>query len=195
MEQNIPLSKQIEDYLKKKPFVLEAVSQGIINYSALARKICKELDYASFDSVKISLIRLSEKLKKKRIQKEKKVIDLLHKSNFSILNKVIAVRSEKKIDVEAIASSKGPSGYMFFLEEKPEYLKKFSNVQKNLAIINVKCPIEIETTPGVVALIFSTLAEEDINIFHIIACREDNFLVISDLDAPLAFKVLSEKLR
>jgi hypothetical protein len=194
MEQNIPLSKQVEDYLKKKPFALEAVSQGIVNYSALARKICKELDYSSFDSVKVSLIRLSEKLRKKRISREKQAINLLSDSNFSILNKVLAVHSDKELDVKSIAFSNSPSGFVYFVEENNENLERFPNAQKNFVIINIKSPIEIETTPGVMSFIFSVLAEEDINVFHVVSCREDTFLVISDLDAPLAFRVLSEKL-
>jgi hypothetical protein len=195
MEQNIPLSKQIEDYLKKKPFVLEAVSQGIVNYSALSRKICNELNYGSFDSVKVSLIRLTEKLKKKNSSKEKKVIDLLRKSNFSILNKVLAIQSEKELEINSIAFSKSPSGFMYFVEETTENLNEFPFCQKNLVIINIKSPIEIDLTPGFMSLIFSALASEDINVVHVVSCREDTFLVISDLDAPLAFKVLSEKLK
>jgi len=47
----------------------------------------------------------------------------------------------------------------------------------------------------VASFLLSTLASEDINIVHLMDCREDTFLVIKESDAPLAFKALSEALR
>ena len=44
MEQNyIPISKQVKIYIERKPYILEAIEQNIVNYSALAREICKDL--------------------------------------------------------------------------------------------------------------------------------------------------------
>jgi hypothetical protein len=43
--------------------------------------------------------------------------------------------------------------------------------------------------------LLSTIASENINVVHLMDCREDTFLVIKESDAPLAFKALSEGLR
>jgi hypothetical protein len=44
MEQNkISISKQVKTYIEHKPYILEAIEQDIVNYSALSREICKDL--------------------------------------------------------------------------------------------------------------------------------------------------------
>jgi hypothetical protein len=62
-------------------------------------------------------------------------------------------------------------------------------------MINLKGSREIENSAGVAAFLLSTLASENINVVHLMDCREDTFLVIKEFDAPLSFKVLSEALR
>jgi len=43
MEQNnLPISKKVKAYIERKPYILEAIEQNIVNYSALAREIGKD---------------------------------------------------------------------------------------------------------------------------------------------------------
>ena len=78
-QNNIPISKEVISYLKQKPYVLEAVEQEIVNYSALARKIAKDLGNVNFEAVKSTLIRLSKDLRNNKLNRERKVINLLKK--------------------------------------------------------------------------------------------------------------------
>ena len=196
MSQNtIPISKEVVTYLKQKPYVLEAVEQEIVNYSALARKISEDLGNANFEAVKSILIRLSKELRNKKKNREQKVISLLKKADFSINNKIATIHHISPLNIESIAFSKTPSGYMYFVKENVAEKSTFKKIDYGFAIIHIKFPKEIEETPGVAAFLFSKLASENINIFHIMDCREDTFLVIKEFDAPLAFKALSEGLR
>ena len=62
MEQdNIPISKLVKLYIERKPYISEALEQNMINYSALSREICKDLNIKNSDSVKVALIRNNEK--------------------------------------------------------------------------------------------------------------------------------------
>ncbi len=72
---------------------------------------------------------------------------------------------------------------------------KYKKIEYGFAIIHIKNPKEIEETPGVTAFLLSNLASENINIYHIMDCREDTFLVIKEYEAPLAFKTLAESLK
>ena len=176
MEQNyIPISKQVKMYIERKPYIQEALEENIINYSALAREICKDL-----------------KLKKKNQQK---AIKILRNANFSIKNKIAALHHSTFIDLKTIAYSKTPSGYMFFLNENTAKTSNLKKIDYNLAILHIKSDKEIENTPGAIAFILSSLAKESINVSHVIGCREDTFIVVKEHDAPIAFKVLSERLR
>jgi hypothetical protein len=194
MEQKISISQRVLEYIKRKPYIQEAIEQGIVNYSALARQIANDIG-ANFEAVKASLIRHSEKFRKDKENREKEVIKLLQLSNFSIKNKIATLHCSSSIDIEAIAYSKTPSGYMYFLDENVADKTNFGNIDYGFAIIHIRSPIKIEKTPGVAAFLLSTLASENINVVHLMDCREDTFLVIEEKDAPLAFKALAEKLR
>lgn len=196
MEQNnIPISKQVKTYIQRKPYVLEAMEQDIVNYSALARKICIELSLEKIDAVKASLIRIGDEYSKIKRKMQQKAIEILRKANFSVKNKIAALHHSTFIDIKAIAYSKTPSGYMFFLDEKVARDSSFQKIDYNLAIIHIKSSKEIETTPGAMAFILSALASDGINILHLIDCREDTFIVVKEYDAPIAFRVLANRLR
>lgn len=194
-QNNMPISKEVIVYIKRKPYVKEALEQEIVNYSALARKIAKDLDDISFEAVKSTLIRTSSKIKKEKKQREQKVINLLKKADFSINNKIATIHHTSPLNIDSIAFSKTPSGYMYFVKENIAEKSTFKKIDYGYAIIHIKNPKEIEVTPGVAAFLLSTLASEDINVVHLMDCREDTFLVIKESEAPLAFKVLSEALR
>ena len=182
-------------YLKNKPFVLKALEQGIVNYSALARNISKDLGEINIEAVKSTVIRLTQDLKNKKKKREQKVIDLLKKADFSINNKIATIHHINPLTIESIAFSKTPSGYMYFVKESIAEKTTFRKIDYGYAIIHIKNPTEIEDTPGVAAFLLTTLASENINIVHIMDCREDTFLVIKEYNAPLAFKALSQALR
>lgn len=189
------ISKEVKLYLKSKPYVLEALEQDIINYSALARKISQDLGNINFEAVKSTVIRITHDRRNKKKKREKKIINLLKKADFSINNKIATIHHIHQLNIGSIAFSKTPSGYMYFVKENIAEKSNFRKIDYGYAIIHIKNPKEIENTPGVAALLLSSLASEDINVVHLMDCREDTFLVIKEYNAPLAFKVLSEVLR
>lgn len=194
-QNNISISKQVTAYLKRKPYVQEAIEKDIVNYSALSRIISKDLGNINFEAVKSTLIRVANKNKKEKKNREQKIINLLKKANFSISNKIATIHHLSPLNIESIAFSKTPSGYMYFLKEDIAEKSTIKKIDYGYAIIHIKNQKEIENTPGVAAFLLSVLASEDINVVHLMDCREDTFLVIKEFDAPLAFKALSEALR
>ena len=54
-QNNIPISTQVKMYIERKPYVLEAIEQNIVNYSALAREVGKDLGLKSLIFRKFSL--------------------------------------------------------------------------------------------------------------------------------------------
>jgi len=189
------ISNEVMIYIKRKPYVREALEQEIINYSALARKIKEDLGDVNFEAIKTTIIRIANDLRNKKKQRESKIINLLKKADFSINNKIATIHHISPLNIESVAFSKTPSGYMYFVKENIADKSTFKNIDYGYAIIHIKSPKEIEDTPGVAAFLLSTLASENINIVHLMDCREDTFLVIKEFDAPLSFKVLSEALR
>jgi len=196
MEQNnIPISKQVKTYIERRPYILEAIEQDIVNYSALAREISKDLNLKNKDTVKAALIRFGKKNRKIKRKAQEKTIEILRGANFSIKNKIAALYQSMFVDIKAIAYSKTPSGYMFFLDENVARKSNFKKIDYDLAILHLKSSEEIEYTPGVIAFILSALASEGINVSHFMSCREDTFIVVKEHDAPIAFRILAQRLR
>ena len=192
---NIPISKQVKTYIEKKPFVLEAMEQKIVNYSALAREVGKDLGIKNNKTIKVALIRASKKYQKNRKNSQQRAIKLLRESNFSVTNKIATLHHDTFIDIGAVAYSKTPSGYMFFLDENSVKNSSYRKIDYGFAILHIKSSKEIENTPGAIAFILTALASEGINVSHVMGCREDTFIVMKEFDAPLAFKVLAQRLR
>ena len=196
MEQNkFPIAKQVKTYIERKPYILEAIEQDIVNYSALAREICKDLNLKKPDAVKASLIRAGEKHRKTKRKTQQKAIKILRDANFSVKNKIAALHHSTFVNIKAIAYSKTPSGYMFFLDENAARKSTFKKIDYDLAILHIKSSKEIEHTPGAIAFILSALASEGINVSHVMGCREDTFVVVKEHDAPIAFRILAQRLR
>lgn len=196
MEQNIfPIAKQIKIYIAKKPYILEAIEQDIINYSALAREIGKDLDIKNTETIKAALLRASDNYRKTKRKTQQRAIEILREARFSVKNKIATLHHSTFLDVHATAYSKTPSGYMFFLEENIARKIPLKNVEYGFAILHIKSSKEIETTPGAIAFLLSALASEGINVSHVLGCREDTFIVVKENDAPLAFKILAQRLR
>ena len=196
MKQNIlPISKQVKAYIERKPYIIEAIEQDIVNYSALAREICKYLNLKKTNAVKVSLIRLGETYRKNKRKTQQKAIKILRNANFSVKNKIAALHHSNFVDIKAIAYSKTPSGYMFFLDENIARNSNFKRIDYDFAILQIKSSKEIEHIPGAIAFILSALASEGINVSHVMGCREDTFVVVKEHDAPIAFRILAQRLR
>jgi len=195
MEQTIPIAQQVKSYIKRKPYVLEAIEQDIVNYSALARIIGNDLNIDSMETIKAALLSAEEHHRKKKQKTQEKAIEILREANVSVKNKIAALHHSSFVNIHAIAYSKTPSGYMFFLDETTAKKSMFRNIEYNLAILHIKSDKEIEKTPGAIAFILSALAGEGINVSHVMGCREDTFIVVREHDAALAFKTLAQRLR
>jgi len=196
MEQNtIPVSKQVKTYIERKPYILEAIEQDIINYSALSREICRDLKLKKEDAVKASLIRVGRKYRVNKKRKQEKAVQLLRNASFSIKNKIATIHHSTFVDIKSVAYSKTPSGYMFFVDENIAKNSSFKKIDYDFAILHIKSSKEIESTPGAIAFILSSLASEGINVSHVMGCREDTFLVVKEHDAPIAFRILAQRLR
>jgi aspartokinase len=190
----ISISQEVTLYLKRKPYIQESLEQDIVNYSALARKIAAELGNIPVEAVKSAIIRTSRKLRIEKMDRDLIVRNLLQKAHFSIENKIATIHHSSFVDIEAIAYSKTPSGYMYFVKETKVNKSKFTKIEYGFAIIRIRSTKAIEETPGVASFLLSTLAMEGINVAHLMDCREDTFLVVKEHDAPLAYKILAERL-
>ena len=202
-----------QEYIKNHPSIKSCLQNGLINYSALARLISRELNIqkkTSLEAILIAARRFQDKLQKEIIP-EKKVKELLQQSEMEVKNKILVCILNKNIDFNQIDKLQGEirkeQGLFYLIEGSDSYTlliqEKFSpklkihfknNIIKvgfNMAMIIFKSPKEVETRLGWVAYLTSLFSENGVNIVEFLSCWTDTIFVIEAKDVTKAFTFLN----
>jgi aspartokinase len=201
-----------EKYLSKHPSILDCLKNGIVNYSKLSRKIAKELDIekkTSLEAILIACRRYEAKIKNGKIL-ENKILKILKESELEIKNKIAVTIVDKRkylwkiIEIENKLQKSADTFYaiegskVFTIITTEKHLQDlktlFGNAiiktSRNLAMITIKSPKELENTPGVNAFVYSKFREHGINIVEQMSCWTDTIVVISENDIPTVMSFL-----
>lgn len=212
------VSSIVENYIKTKPFLLNALSLGIINLTSLSRNIMSELESEFGKEVKqgavvMSLKRLTEELDFRLNHKINKVIknigeitvrsaltDYTFAASETVLNKQAELISDINNFPDVFyTSSRGVNEINIVVSNSVNKLvdKHFSSeklIQKldNLASITVKLPKENIVVPGIYYFIFQRLAWEGIIINEVISTSNEFTILVSEEQVDIAFKVIKD---
>jgi hypothetical protein len=212
------VSSIVENYIKTKPFLLSALSQGIINLTSLARNIMIELE-TDFDrdvkqgAVVMALKRLSDDLEfrvnHKIIKVLKSIGEITVRSslvdyNFAVSDSILSNQAELISEINNYAdifytSSRGVNETNIVISESMSHLvdKHFANeklldMTRDLASITIKLPKDNIATPGVYYFIFQRLAWEGITVNEVISTAYEFTIFVSEDKVDVAFKVIKD---
>ena len=194
-------SKITQSYIRNHPSVRDAIIDGFINYSALARAICAEHKLDSFDAVQIACRRYGERIKKVG-SNERKIIQLVKTSRLSMRSKMLVATVTKPKSFEQLDKLQneirksrgnfnlieGESAVTVITnsEFEPELRRilrgKIKRVSSGLAQVTMIFNADIEKVPGVVSYIYSLLYKNDINICEEMSCWTDLMFMINEED-------------
>lgn len=212
------ISSVVENYIKTKPFLLSALSQGIINLTSLSRNMLPELQQELGKDVKqgaivMALKRLSEDLDFRLNHKIVKVLknlgeitvrSSLSDFTFAVSDTILNKQAELISEINGYSdifytSSRGVSETNIVVSESVSHLvEKHFSAEKllhkfdNLASITIKLPKDNVSTPGVYYFIFQRLAWEGIIINEVISTSYEFTILVSDEDVDVAFKVIKD---
>ena len=212
------ISSIVENYIKTKPFLLGALSQGIINLTSLSRNMMVELESEFGKEVKqgavvMALKRLSVdldfRLNHKIIKVLKNLGEITVRSSLSdftfavsdtILEKQVSLMSEISNHKDIFyTSSRGVSETNVIVSDSVSHLvykhfaeEKLLNRFDNLASITVRLPKENVTTPGIYYFIFQRLSWEGITINEVISTSFEFTILVDDDVVDVAFKVIKD---
>lgn len=201
-----------EQYLLEHPSINDCLKNGIINYSKLSRRIAKELNIegkTSMESILIACRRYAERLNDEKTS-EKEIFKILKAGELEIKNKIVMLMLDKKIynenliEIEKEIRKTADTFYaiegakvftLIFSEKYLEGAKKIfkKNIIKTLnglAMITIKSPEAIESTPGVISYLYSIFGEHGINIIHNTSCWNETIFVILEDDITKTMKFL-----
>ena len=91
------IAQDVRNYLRNKPYLLEALEKGIVNLSELSRQIKKEIKTTETSAIKAALRRYSEELQKHKQNREEKVLLLLKRSNIAVYDRKAVIITAKEI--------------------------------------------------------------------------------------------------
>ncbi len=197
-----------------KPFIRGCLAEGVVNYSALSRLLAEELRargiHASLGAIKMALIRLREEVVENEKELRVKLKRVLGSTVLQLQSDLVVVTVRKHpviAKLPAIVRSmemarffqilQGVNTFTFIVsrENLEELLRNIGRedvveILGDQAAVILVSPRDIVETPGVVALIASTLYENDVNITQIVSCYSDTIVLVNASKAWEAYRVL-----
>ncbi|MEL7271650.1 MAG: aspartate kinase [Bacteroidota bacterium] len=212
------ISAVVEHYIKKKPFLQSALSQGIINLTSLSRQIKPEISEALGKDVKdgavvMALKRLSDDLEFRATHKIVKVLknigEITVRSNLTdytflasetILQQQAQLLEEinKNQDV-FYTSSRGVNEINIVISRTMDATveqlfagERCTQKAENLSSITVKLPAENVSVPGIYYFIFQRLAWEGIVLYEVISTTNEFTILVNEEQVDVAFKTIKD---
>lgn len=212
------ISAVVEHYIRKKPFLQSALSQGIINLTSLARQIKPEIETQLGKEVRngaivMALKRLSDDLEFRATHRIIKVLkdigeitvrssltDYTFLVSETILQKQGRLLEEVHRNQDVFyTSSRGVneinivvSNSLNITVEELFRGERLSQKAEDLASITVKLPAENVSVPGIYYFIFQRLAWEGIVLYEVISTTNEFTILVDDNQVDTAFKVIKD---
>ena len=202
----------VRDYIDTHPSIKDGMRMGIINLSALARKIMDEKGLKSEEAA-LMACRRYELDPKSRINEEA-ILKVLRRSKLEIRTKVatMTVRPSWQMygKLEKMMSAmrgrdhnlhviQGTASVTIIMDgavakEVREIIGEDDVIgeSKDLVELIVNSPDVIEDVPGILAFLSSSLSSKGINFLEVISCYKDTMFVIEQKDMMAAFDTLNQ---
>ena len=210
------IAATVADYIKTKPYLSSALSEGIINLTSLARNIQDDIEKRTKKPVKsgaivMALKRISDNADFIQTQKIIKVLknlgDITVRSSlvdysFLISESLLVAQSNLLKEIEQkkevfYTSSRGVSESNIIVSQNIGPLVDdlfmsetcFSKTE-NLSSITMKLPSENVTIPGIYYFIFQRLSWEGVNINEVISTSNEFTILMHEDQVNTAFTVI-----
>ncbi|MBW3582141.1 MAG: ACT domain-containing protein, partial [Euryarchaeota archaeon] len=204
----------VRDYIDTHPSIKDCLTDGLINLSALSRRIVDERELEKPEAVLVACRRYEQEAAKKETPHlERRLRATLAKSRVEIASRVaiVTLRADWKIYRrfemflrDSLAEGQLPkliqgSRAITFItdgrtaeamrkEIEPENL---IDIQKDLVEISVASPESIRTTPGVMSFLYGSLSSNGINVLETMSTYTDTIFIVESQDMMRSFEILS----
>jgi len=212
------IASVVEEYIKTKPFLSTALSQGIINLTSLSRQIQPDIEIiikkrAKSGAIVMALKRISDNMEfvstHKIVRVLKGIGDITVRSSlidysFKISDTLFGAQSLFLSEINQkknsfYTSSRGVSECNIVISKNLSLLidKYFENeflVKKleNLSSVSIKLPNENISIPGIYYFIFQRLSWEGVNIIEVISTSNEFTILVDEDYVNTAFKVIKD---
>ena len=212
------IASTVSEYVKTKPYLASALSDGIINLTSLARKIHPDIEAlmnkpVNQGAIIMSLKRVSDDARytatKKIIKVLKNLGDITVRSalvdyGFLLSETVLLTQAnlKKKIEFKKdvfYTSSRGVAESNIVVSQNivPLVDELFQNEVcqskvENLSSITIKLPTDNVKIPGIYYFLFQRLSWEGVNITEVISTSNEFTILMDEDQVDIAFKVIKD---
>jgi len=209
------IARQVREYIGAHPSVSDGLKMGIVNYSALARRISKELGIRQREAVLAACRRYPvEKLRgysedavrrtlaRSRIQTRSKIATITVVEGVDVLQRLGDVVEELLDENRVCRLIQVSQGTVIIVDDdsvsrvtKKLRSEQIIGVTRGLVEIDVTSPETIEKTPGLLAFLAGALASRGINIVEEMSAYTDTIFLLERKDMTRAMEVLAQNLQ
>jgi hypothetical protein len=193
------VAPKVREFVRKRPYISEALENNIVNMSELARIIEKELKTQSVEATKAAVRRYAVEIRESRRRREEAVLRLLQASKLMLLDNLSIVVTNKDFEIANKMKIKLSDLHYVYLVEKNLLREVRAKVKQNLRDVHEDCaalivnsPEQMETTPGVVSYITSLLSAQDVHSLAFVSCFTETTFVVERSNALTSYKIMSE---
>lgn len=212
------IASTVSEYVKTKPYLASALSDGIINLTSLARKIHPDIEAlmnkpVNQGAIIMSLKRVSDDARytatKKIIKVLKNLGDITVRSalvdyGFLLSETLLLTQANllKKIEFKKdvfYTSSRGVAESNIVVSQNivPLVDELFQNEVcqskvENLSSITIKLPTDNVKIPGIYYFLFQRLSWEGVNITEVISTYNEFTILMDEDQVDIAFKVIKD---
>ncbi|MDA7808067.1 aspartate kinase [Flavobacteriaceae bacterium] len=212
------IAATVSQYVKNKPYLASALSDGIINLTSLARKIHPDIEAMmnkpiNQGAIIMSLKRVSDDARysatKKIIKVLKNLGDITVRSSlvdygFLLSETLLLTQANllKKIEFKKdvfYTSSRGVAESNIVVSQNivPLVDELFQNEVcqskvENLSSITIKLPTDNVKVPGIYYFLFQRLSWEGVNITEVISTSNEFTILMDEDQVDIAFKVIKD---
>ncbi|MDD1778945.1 MAG: ACT domain-containing protein [Candidatus Helarchaeota archaeon] len=220
MQDQISVAEATRRVIQIHPSLIDAIKQGVINFSALAELIRDRVlrlanrKSVQIEAIKMALMRYAEELKESRKLIEENISAILAKSvlelkndvtvftvhQFALLNKLDKLTKfmEGSRFFQLIQGTKTftIAAHQNLLPSLIELIeeKNILTTNKDQSALILISPPEIIEVPGLVAYVTDLFATHNINITQFMSCHLDTIFIIKREDSVNAYKILEERI-
>ena len=211
------LGEMVEEEIKRSPFLMESLKEGLINISALARKIQKQVEKSIGKPIQTSAIimainrlplQVGQKTESDLLRYISKLGDVRVRSNivdYTFIQSGPIVHAQTSLLVRAAelpksfhSISQGVTETTILVDEQLERdlihifrKEKCIEKERDLTVLTFLLPSENRVLYGFYYFILREFAWNGINLVEIISTSNEFTLVVATKDLDASFKVLA----
>lgn len=204
------VAKVVRDYVETHPSIRDCLADGLINLSALSRRIMDERGITQMEATLVAARRYEAKvprhnerelrrtLANSRLDVSSQVAIVTLRNDWQMIGKLQSLLRHTLSQGHVPKLVQGSKAITLITDEATantveEELGKTNvlSIEDGLVEIAVRSPESIRQTPGIMAYLYSSLSTNGINVLETMSCYTDTIFVIDPGDMTRAFDILT----